>query len=155
MNQAELQFAARWLMWSMSPKMRAAQLAPSKDNVIRTLHKLKNVPRTVSAADAAIAAVILHWNDGGESLKRVSRLLNQPSPLDAFFSLESIEGHPDAESTYGKMLSKQKSWFSLSESDRQIMNQRVEAVRLLFEKDPGLLSRLRSLRFDFETGDLR
>ncbi|MBP6600293.1 MAG: hypothetical protein KA250_00725 [Verrucomicrobiales bacterium] len=154
-NQAELQFAARWLMWSMSPKMRAAQLEPSKNNVIRTLHKLKDVPRSVSAADAAIAAVVLHWNDGGESLKRVSRLLNQPSPVEAFFSLESIAGQPDAESTYGKMLSKQRPWFSLSESDRQIMNQRVEAVRLLFEKNPALLSRLRSLRFDFETGKLQ
>jgi len=104
---------------------------------------------------AAIAAVLLHWADGAESLKRVTRLLRTNSPVDAFLSLESKEGDPDAESTYGKMLSKQKSWFQVGESERQILNWRVEAVRLLFARDPELLKRLRRLTYDFSTGELR
>ena len=65
------------------------------------------------------------------------------------------EGDPDAESTYGKMLSKPKPWFKVGESLRQILNRRVEAVRLLFERDPELLKRLRRLSYDFSTGELR
>jgi hypothetical protein len=154
-NQAELQFAARWLMWSMSPKMREAQTPPSRESVVRTLRKLKKVPPEINAADAAIAAVLLHWADGAESLERVTRLLNTVSPLNSFLSLESKEGDPDAESIYGKMLSKQKPWFRVGESERQILNQRIEAVRLLFENDPELLKRLRRLTYTFATGELR
>lgn len=154
-NQAELQFAARWLMWSMSPKMREAQIPPSRESVVRTLRKLKDVPPVINAADAAIAAVLLHWSDGAESLTRVARLLNTDSPVDAFLSLESREGEPGAESIYGKMLSKQKPWFRVSESERQIVNRRVESVRLLFESDPDLLVRLRRLSYNLETGELR
>jgi hypothetical protein len=52
------------------------------------------------------------------------------------------------------MLSKQKPWFQVGASDRQILNRRVEAVRLLFDRDPELLARLRLLTFDFTTGEL-
>ncbi len=153
-NEAELQFAARWLMWSMSPRMRAAQMRPSRENVVRTLQQLKDVPRTVSAADAAIAAVILHWSDGSNSLKQVSKLLNLSSPVTAFLSLESKQGDPDADSENGTFLSKQKPWFQIPESGRGILNQRVEAVRLLFESQPELLTRLQELKFNFATGEL-
>ncbi len=153
-NRAELQFAARWLMWSMSPKMRHAQLEPSKNNVIETLMKLEGVPKRVTAADAAIAAVILHWNDGGEYRKRVVSLLRQPSPVRAFLSLESRKGQPGAEAIYGRLLSKQTSWFQAPPGDRQVLNRRIEAVRMLFERDPDLLKRLNALKFDFTTGEL-
>jgi len=153
-NQAELQFAARWLMWSMSPKMREAQIEPGRESVVRSLMKLKDVPPRVCGAEAAIAAVLLHWSDGAESLARVARLLRTDSPVDAFLSLESRAGEPGAESIYGKMLSKQKPWFRVSERERQVLNRRVESVRLLFERDPELLARLRCLTFDFTTGEL-
>jgi hypothetical protein len=154
-NRAELQFAARWLMWSMSPLMREAQTAPSRRSVVRTLMKLNDVPPRVSGADAAIAAVLLHWSDGAESLARVARLMRTASPVEAFLSLESRAGESGAESIYGKMLSKQKPWFQVGASDRQILNRRVEAVRLLFERDPELLARLHQLTFDFTTGELQ
>ncbi len=153
-NRAELHFAARWLMWSMSPKMRAAQLKPSRDNVVGALTQLEGVPGQVSAADAAIAAVILHWNDGAESRKRVAKLLSQPSPMRVFLELESRPGQPDAESIYGRMLAKQRPWWQLSIGERQVLNQRIEAVRMLFERDPDLLARLTELKFDFSTGEL-
>ena len=129
-------------------------MGPSRENVVRTLQQLKDVPRTVSAADAAIASVILHWSDGSNSLKQVSKLLNLSSPVTAFLSLESKQGDPDADSENGTFLSKQKPWFQIPESGRGILNQRVEAVRLLFESQPELLTRLRELKFNFATGEL-
>ena len=65
-DDAELHFAARWMMWSLSPKMRAAQLAPSVDNVIRSLRGIESFNPTLRADAAAIAAVILYWNNGPE-----------------------------------------------------------------------------------------
>lgn len=154
-NQAELHFAARWLMWSMSAKMRESQVKPSKDNVIKSLMKLEGVPKKVSAADAAIAAVILHWNDGTAYRKRVAGMLRHNTPIKSFFSLESRQGDPSAESIYGKLLCKQPSWWQIgNNSDRKIINRRIEAVRLLFERDPDLLRRLQGMTFDFETGEL-
>ncbi|MEM7013658.1 MAG: hypothetical protein AAF585_19475 [Verrucomicrobiota bacterium] len=52
-NQAELHFAARWIMWSMSPKMRAEQLKPSMANVVRSLQKLDIKSESVNAADVS------------------------------------------------------------------------------------------------------
>lgn len=154
-NRAELHFAARWLMWSMSPKMRAAQLRPSKDNVIRTLIKLE-VTKPVTAADAAVAAVILHWNDSREYRARVQQLLARENPVDSFLALESKPGKPDAIEKYGKYLCKDADWFrGATDAERQIMNNRIGSVRLVFEENPGLRRRLANLRFDFETGELR
>ena len=72
----------------------------------------------------------------------------------SFSALESRKGQPGAESIYGRLLSKQKPWFQLPTAERQVLNQRIEAVRLLFERDPSLLARLSALQFDLETGEL-
>lgn len=133
-NRAELEFAARWLMWSMSPKMRYAQLEPSKNNVVRTLMSLQGAPPKTSGADAAIAAVILHWRNGKEYQKLVSGLLKQKSPVKTFL--------------------KESWWIKGSSSDRKLLKQRVAAVRKLNERDPSVLARLSSLKFDFRTGRL-
>jgi len=153
-NRAELQFAARWLMWSMSATMRHAQLDPVRNNVVGTLLTLENPPARVSGADAAIAAVILHWRNGEVYRKIVSRLLREPSPLATFLALETRPGEPGAKMIDGGLLSKETSWFRATASDRKIINQRIVAVRTLFESDPALLERLRALKFDFRTGTL-
>ncbi|MFT5470506.1 MAG: hypothetical protein ACI8UO_005635, partial [Verrucomicrobiales bacterium] len=147
-NRAELHFAARWLMWSMSPKMRDAQVKPSKDNVIRTLVKLDVSKKSVTAADAAIAAVILHWNDSQVYQAKVQQLLAQPNPVTSFLGMESRAGKPGAVEKYGKLLCKESSWFKgASDAERQILNNRIGSVRLVFEENPGLLERLKKLKF--------
>lgn len=142
-NRAELEFAARWLMWSLSPKMRYAQMEPARLNAVRTLQKLDNVPSKVSAADAAIASVILHWRDGADYRETVSRLLREKCAVRSFLSWEN------------ETVENQEAWWStVSSTDRRILIHRVTAVRRLFERNPDLLQRLRSLTFDFRTGRL-
>ena len=153
-NKAELHFAARWLMWSMSPKMRAEQLKPSKDNVIRTLVKME-VDTPITAADAAIAAVILHWNDSRAYRECVSKLLKEPSPVKSFLAMESKPGSQNAIQKYGKYLCRESSWYKgATDAERQILNNRIGSTRMVFEENPGLLNRLEKLEFNFQTGEL-
>lgn len=137
-DNAELEFAARWMMWSMSPKMRQAQLEPTLLNVIRTLNKLDKAPRKVSAADAAIAAVILHWKDGEEYRKLTTKLLHEKCAVTTFMKWEGSAGKKVAR----------------TDSEHKILRQRVVAVRELFERQPALYHRLQDLTFNFQTGRL-
>jgi hypothetical protein len=154
-DDEELHFAARWLMWSLSPAMRRAQVEPSLANVASGLRKLQVPRREVPAVAAALAAVILHWNDGVDSRKRVERFLAQPDPVAAFYSLESRPGQKDAVFRHATLLSRQQPWFQVPDTDRQVLNRRVESVRLFFQRRPEVLARLRRLGYDLETGTLR
>jgi len=154
-DSSELQFAARWLMWSLSPKMRDAQVDPSLANVVGCLRKLGLTKTELPAEAAALAAVVLYWNDGVDYRKRVNALLTQSDPVAAFFSLESREGDPKAARCEGDLICKSPSWFKVPERDRQVLNRRVESVRLLFEAEPGILSRLRQLSYQVADGTLR
>ncbi len=140
-DRSELEFAARWLMWSLSPKMRRAQLEPAKDSIVASLQKLDKAPAKVSGADAAVAAVVLHWRNGAEYRAVVSRLLREPCAVRSFLGWSSER-------------TRNKWWSRISSSDRKILGQRVAAVQELFERDPELLRRLRSLTFDFRSGQL-
>jgi hypothetical protein len=151
-DEAELHFAARWLMWSLSPKMRAAQLEPSLANVVRSLRKVEAGRSTIRADIAAIAAVVLYWNDGVDYCKNVLKLLAQPEPVAAFFNLESREGDPKASVCDGELICHSPSWFKVPERDRQVLNRRVESVRLLCEANPELMPRLRQLTYRFADG---
>lgn len=153
-DQAELHFAARWLMWSLSPKMRAAQVEPTCRNVERTLRKLALPQAEIRADAAAVASVILFWNDGIDYRKRVAKLLAQPDPVAAFLSLESRDGDPKAAMCGKELICHAPSWFQVPERDRQVLNRRVESVRLLFEQDPSILARLRQLTYSFADGGL-
>lgn len=153
-NDAELHFAARWLMWSLSPRMRAAQLEPSRANVVRSLRKIEPDRPTLRADIAAIAAVILYWNDGVSYRKNVLKLLARPDPVSAFFSLESREGDAKAVKRGGDFICQSPSWCKIPEGDRQVLNRRIESVRLLFEADPTVLPRLRQLDYRFADGSL-
>jgi hypothetical protein len=154
-DEAELQFAARWLMWSLSPKMRAAQLGPTLANVVQCLRKIEGGRATLRADAAAIAAVILYWNGGVDYCKNVQKLLSQAEPVAAFFSLESREGDPKASMCDGDLICHSPSWFHIPEGDRQVLNRRIESVRLLCEADPHLLPRLRQMTYRFESGTLQ
>lgn len=154
-DDEELHFAARWLMWSLSPKMREEQLEPVKENVVWTLQQLKQPGRKISGAAMAICVVLLHWNDGAESQKRVKRLLQERMMYREFLSLESREGDASAVRYQGTLIAKQKPWFRMTIPERKVLNRRIGIVRELFEREPRLLRELLELEFDFDTGELR
>lgn len=153
-DSAELHFAARWLMWSLSPQMRAAQVEPTCQNVERCLRKLALPQPEIRADAAAVAAVILYWNDGAEYRKRVAKLLAHSDPVAAFLSLESRPGDPKAAMCGTDLICKNPTWLQLPERDRQVLNRRVESVRLLFEERPSLRERLRKLNYRLADGAL-
>ena len=68
--------------------------------------------------------------------------------------MESREGDPKAAKCEGDFICKNPSWFNVPESDRQVLNRRIESVRLLCEADPTLLPRLRKLTYRFSDGTL-
>jgi hypothetical protein len=81
-------------------------------------------------------------------------LLWVSDPVAAFFSLESREGDPKAVMCEGDLICKSPAWFKVPEGDRQVLNRRVESVRLLCEADPTLLPRLRQLTYNIADGAL-
>lgn len=65
LDDSELHFAARWLMWSQSPLMREVQIEASREILTSKIKRLFSsgvVRPEHTALDVAAAAMLSHWN---------------------------------------------------------------------------------------------
>jgi hypothetical protein len=147
-DEEELQFIARWVMWSQSPRMLHAQEEACKSIVTKLFKKGfsdYSAKETVSAKDWATAYVLLHWRDSGAFIESVKKMLSQPDPYGAFLKLKSVYTE-----------NKNPDWFTANVeiAQRYTLWQRVTAVEKLFNENPDLEGTLSSLKFDPKSGAL-
>lgn len=130
-DDEELHFIARWVVWSLSKTMREAQMVAVSEQFVKKVGALAS-GKQLTGEDLACAAVLYHWSDGASMSNALKSMLKEKDPAKVFFSLPS-----------GQL----PSYFASFSSDRVRISERVNAVNQLFTAQPDVRTTLKNLRY--------